>query len=130
MTPSDSLMTSCAFTTLRDPSPVVEHEAGPKPACVMRNDLPPRVKVPVRDELPGFAATEYLAKPLPTPEPPGETVSQVESLVAIQAQSLVTVIPTVPLPDPTTAVAPGPERAKLQAEVDRKSTRLNSSHLG
>ena len=42
--------------------------------------------VPVRAETDLFGATEYVTVPSPLPDPPSTTVSQSESLTAVQAK--------------------------------------------
>ena len=67
------------------------------------NVFPAIVNVPVRDEVVMFAATEYVAVPLPVPTL--EVVIQDTLLDAVQVQPVPAVTVTLPLPPVAVAVA-------------------------
>ena len=58
------------------------------------------IRVPVLDELPELAETEYPAVPLPFPVFPEVIVIQVAPLEALQGQPVEVVTLTVPVPPP------------------------------
>jgi hypothetical protein len=68
------------------------------PAWVTVNVLPAIVTVPVRGDTDVFAAELKLTEPLPAPDAPAVTVSQLSLLTAVQAQPAGAVTVTVPVP--------------------------------
>jgi hypothetical protein len=72
------------------------------PACVTVNVRPPIAIVAVRGEVLVFAAPLYVTVPLPVPVAPPVTVSHVALLVAVHAQPVPEVTPTVPVPPAAT----------------------------
>ncbi len=68
------------------------------PACVTVNVLPAIVSVPVRGDTDVFAAELKLTDPLPDPDAPDITVSQLLLLRAVQAQPPGADTATVPVP--------------------------------
>jgi hypothetical protein len=60
--------------------------------------LPPAVMVPVRDEVPVFAATEKLMVPDPEPLDPDVIVIHAALLTAVHRQPSATFRPTLPVP--------------------------------
>jgi hypothetical protein len=67
------------------------------PACTTATVWPPIVIVPVRELGVVFAAAVYVTVPVPVP-PPGDTVSQLLSLVVVHAQEDCVVTVMVPVP--------------------------------
>jgi hypothetical protein len=68
------------------------------PAWVTVNVFPPAVIVPVRQELPGFAATLRLIVPEPAPLAPAVIVIQAALLLAVQSQPAAAVNVTAAVP--------------------------------
>jgi hypothetical protein len=68
------------------------------PAWVTVNVLPAIVTVPVRGDTDVFAAELKLTEPLPAPDAPAVTVSQLSLLTAVHAQPAGAVTATVPVP--------------------------------
>ena len=78
-------------------------------ACVTVNVLPAMVNVPVRADVPVLAATVYVTLPLPLPEAPEVMVSQLASLVAVQAHVDVTLtLPELAIAATEALLAPNP----------------------
>jgi hypothetical protein len=78
-------------------------------ACVTVKVWPATVTVPVRSA-PAFAATATLTVPFPVPVPPLATVSHAALLVALQAQVLPAVTPTL-------AVSPAAGELRFAGEI-------------
>jgi hypothetical protein len=67
-------------------------------ACVTVNVAPAIVRVPVRIDAAGFAATLKAAVPLPDPVAPLVTLIQASLLTAVHAQPVATATPLLPVP--------------------------------
>ena len=71
------------------------------PTCVTVAVLPPTPIVPLRDVVDGFAAAVNDTVPFPDPLVPAVIVIQVSVVVAVHAQPVGAVTPTLPEPPPT-----------------------------